>query len=87
MKIKSSPLEDKQLAARLRRSIAHFGVDMTGFSLTYRNGTVYMSGALKSLGRENQGQDLRKMLEQMVEALKTNPGVREVHHAYLRIIY
>ena len=84
---KTTPLEDKQLAVRLRRSIAHFGVDLTTFSLTYRNGTVYMTGALRPLGRENMGQDLRKTMEQMVEALKTNPGVRDVHTAYLRLIY
>lgn len=84
---KSSPLEDKQVAVRLRRSIAHFAADISGVSLTFRNGTVYMSGVLKPLGRENQGMDMRNMLEQIVESLKSSTGVRDVNTAYLRVMF
>jgi hypothetical protein len=80
------PLEDKQLALRLRRQIAHFGADLSQVDVSVRANIVYLTGVLKHLPREKQASDLRKILDHIVDTLQQDKSVRDVITTYLRVV-
>jgi hypothetical protein len=80
------PLEDKQLALKLRRQIAHFSVDISQVDVSVRANIVYLTGVLKRLPREQKASDIRKVLDHIVEALQQDRNVRDVVTTYLRVV-
>ncbi len=86
MKKQRDRLQEKADAARLRRSVAHFQLDMGLMELSFQNGTVHLSGVIKRLGRD-MSVDLRKTVDKMCRELQEkNSAVREVVTAFLRIM-
>jgi hypothetical protein len=80
------PLEDKQLALRLRRTITTVPVDISQMDVSVRANTVYLTGVVRRLPRDHQVQDLRKAVDQICEIIKQDRGVRDVIVTYLRVV-
>lgn len=79
------PLEDKQLALRLRRSITTVAIDISQMDVSVRANIVFLTGVVKRLPREKSVSDLRKAVDHMCEIIKQDRSVRDVITTYLRI--
>lgn len=72
------PLEDKEARLRVMREIAKFDVDSTMLDVKVINHVVYMGGSISRVRRPGAPTDLRKVLEEMEEAIRLLPNVNDV---------
>ena len=72
------PLEDKEARLRVMREIAKFDVDSTMLDVKVINQVVYMGGSISRVRRPGAPTDLRKVLEEMEEAIRLLPNVNDV---------
>ncbi len=73
------PVEDKKTWRLVMREIHQFPVDPTLINVSVINGVCYIGGRIRRLRNpETRGLDMKKVVNDMVEAIEKLPGIRDV---------
>ena len=72
------PLEDSKMRRRVEHEIAKHPLDFSMCGVAVINQIAYFTGRIRSMRGTGHGQDTKKQMQTVAEALRTLPGIKDV---------